>query len=355
MDQSNTLFAQKKFNIKNFTEEFNTNIIDATSEVCWPGHFVKIKELTLYAQNLLRLSSNIDPKDRKLLSCLLAHAAWAVYFKQRAEGLIYANTLVKLSIMLASDNLMLLGYAQYVQSTIYRGNNEFDNALCSAVESITAFESIKNYEPTTLAHAYNQACLAALRLKKYFLAITYGKKAQKLLGSTSSNISFVGKLLVDAEGDVSARTYMNLTQCHISNAAFALALDALEQMENCAPPQTSKDNAYRSIIKGECYFGLKQITQALAYFNIAHQIYSSENDKKTNYLRCLLGMTAAYLELVNMDDADAQEKAYNYYQEATQVHGDLQLQPAHDFSKQLIKLRNVVTPPEFSHQKRYNP
>lgn len=353
MPKKNTFFSQADtFNVKTFSEQFNINIIDSASEANWPGHSAKINKLRAYTQYLLAAQVNITAEDSEALSYLLAHSAWAVHFKKHAERFQDANELVALATQLTPESSMLKGYTLYVQSTIYRGNNKFQEALDFAEQSIEAFTQSDSLDNTVLAHTYNQASLAALRLKENTSAIQYGENAQECLGSTQIT-SFASKLLLAAEGDVSARTFMNLTQCYINNGNFQLALKALDKMDNCTQAPTSKDNAYRAIIRGECSLGLKEHNRALEHFNTAYQIYSDEHDKKANYLRSLLGMVTTYAELIQMGETNNQEIAYQYWQEAKNVHNNLKLKPEHDFSIRLDELSKMYG--DLSYQQSHSP
>lgn len=327
------------FDVEKFSQEFNIDIINSGSKDNWDSHYQDILRLRAEAQ------SKTDPSQmmkNDKLAYLCAHAAWAIHFKFRKAGYDEARDYIDFARQLAQDDKpMVQGYLNYVISAILRGNDKFQQALNLAKEAIEHFKAVPEIDPAVMAHAYNQAGLAALRLNDVKEdPLVYFSHAEEQLERPREALSTefdARRLLAAAEGDPAARTHMNIAQRYLALKSFA---EAYHYFNLCTEPRMPLEKAYRNVIKGECLIGMRDYEDAMQLLLGSCEIYEAEskvNDQ--NYLRAVLGLTRVYFSLVADGHNEHVNDAQEYLDIANRVHTELRLDPEHDFSKQLDQLR----------------
>ncbi len=326
-----------KANFRNFSENFNLDILHVIKDGEWDAHLAKIKELKTFLDS--PESTQLDKAENTDALYLLGHGAWAVGAKLRKNDNGLALKLIDFAIQEAESftkkDYALCGYLHYVKSTVLRGQNQFDEAVGEAIDAYNAFADA-NEATELFQHALNQEGLANMRLgaledaEESLFAEMDKLQPVALPEKKALGLFDAYQLITLAEGPADIRTHKNRAQLLLKQGKPEQALEhAQKAVAYFDPFKRPVDRAYDLTVRAECYTKLGKHEEAFRDLQSAFLTYQKCYPKQphVNAFRTLILLAQAA--------ADTKRPNMKYLKAAHDMQAALKLDDGHDFVKAL--------------------
>ncbi len=271
-------------------KKLNSNVIEARNPENRDNTMCLINE---FGGEATRLSGNeiglMKARERESAAYACAHAAWIFIVDRQEQKAQYLLSLASKFVM--SEDAQILGYIEYVRSTVERGQSNFQAAVEAGLRATEYFSQVsKEDNAFIIAHANMQTGLAYLRLNSHEKAIKLYEEARTAveIEENTSSLDRAICFIKASEGSIEGRCLKNLAQIYIKNGQYHEALGCFSA--EVTSPCTSLDIGYRKFVQAEAHIGLKNYFAANKLLEEADDLYVAEKSEYSpNYLRILLG------------------------------------------------------------------
>ena len=273
-----------------FCTDFNLDILDVIKDNNWDAHYQKIQDLKTFARSIA--AAGLNDTEAQDLGYLLGYAAWAVGSKLRSKDNDEALELIalgRLCIRKPAVQHPLIGYLQYVESTVHRGCGRFDETSRVAKEAVASFRAASDQVTRdTRQYALNQDVLALIRAKKLsaaeqvlFVQMKKLLSAAPVAEQQKGDGHFDASQLINfAEGSAEIRTHKNTARFYLEKNEPEKALEhAAKAIDLFDPFERPTDRAYDLTIRAECYSKMSQPGAAFNDLKAASGIYQKAYPK----------------------------------------------------------------------------
>jgi|GEM_PF-6696756 len=281
------IFCPEQVEINELIAAFDIDILRSVLPEHWDEHFNRIQYLEQHAQRMLEDETYL-PSHRAKVACLLAVAAWGYSAKFRMLGTEQADTYLMQAQALANkDDALTQGFLSYVDSTVRRSENQFEDAFNAAKAAELYFNRMPGFSAAAKAHVLNQQGVALVNQQKADEAIIVLRIALTLEENTPHE-HWVAKLICVGEGGhPTLRANKQLARAYLAKGDHDAALSAIQVvLQGLDKERRPIDYAYNLTVKGTILKAQSEFSEALKVLLLADELYRTHcPDPHPNHMK----------------------------------------------------------------------